>query len=497
MKLFGKPIHLYLLICLLAGGAVFYYVLSRSTGLSLTHDEAYSFNVYAGKSFMGIVSYEHPVLPNNHILNTLGMKYSGMFFQDRAWSLRLPNLLFMLLYLGVCLKWLVRTQDKQLWVGGFLILIMNPYLLDFFGLARGYGMASALMAASIFAFWRLVSPGGRLRSAWWAFSLAALAVLASFTLLHFYLALSALWMFWILAGNLEHRRKGRVARRAFWRQFTPAIVVTVVLAIILYEPIRKMGGNTFGPKNGFWGDTVASLAFRSTYSQGWQWVDLIVWLTGVVLVLGAVLGLAEVSLQKYKLTKVPWLVPLLLFCLSAISTVAQHAILGTEYLHNRVGLFFIPLFLITLVSLIGAAFQWPSMKIWMTGLVFLLAGISVYNVSQTINYKYSLDWKYDAETKDMLDILVDYHQSDSAAPGDRINLGIDWLYSPSIKYYQQVMEEEYSNILPVHREGFRTDTFDYYYLWLLTDKSWIDSTNLQLIKAFPLSESALYKRIRE
>jgi hypothetical protein len=119
--------------------------------VELTYDEAYTFlnYVYTDDVFnIGIA--------NNHILNsflialTTKLGYSEFF-------LRLPNLLSGILYILFIYKFLKRSNYKTV---GYVLLLSNPYILDFFSIGRGYGISVFLIFISSYIF--LTSKGNEI-----------------------------------------------------------------------------------------------------------------------------------------------------------------------------------------------------------------------------------------------------------------------------------------------------------------------------------------------
>ena len=88
--------------------------------------------------------------PNNHILNTLLVKYSIALFGAHSWSVRLPNLLSFLLFAWAVYRIACLLNPRSFWLPVTAVLFFaNPYLLDFFGLSRGYGLSVALEMTAI------------------------------------------------------------------------------------------------------------------------------------------------------------------------------------------------------------------------------------------------------------------------------------------------------------------------------------------------------------
>ena len=109
----------------------------------ITVDEAYSFLNY---------SYVENVLnigiANNHLLNS----YLVTLFQNFGYSeifLRLPNVIFGWIYIALVINVSLKSKDYLL---SLFLLILNPYVIDFFSISRGYGITTSLIFLSIYSY---------------------------------------------------------------------------------------------------------------------------------------------------------------------------------------------------------------------------------------------------------------------------------------------------------------------------------------------------------
>ena len=109
----------------------------------ITVDEAYSFLNY---------SYVENVLnigiANNHLLNS----YLVTLFQNFGYSeifLRLPNVIFGWIYIALVINVSLKSKNYLL---SLFLLILNPYVIDFFTISRGYGITTSLIFLSIYSY---------------------------------------------------------------------------------------------------------------------------------------------------------------------------------------------------------------------------------------------------------------------------------------------------------------------------------------------------------
>jgi hypothetical protein len=129
---------------ILVGAFVFLIALIRSVTVGLTYDEADTYSSYT-KYWNGFLTIN---IANNHPLNSfliyLTTKLTGISFNE--FILRLPNVIAFFVYLLLAYK--IASGQKYRYFT-FSILVLNPYLNEFFGLARGYGIAAMFTLAAL------------------------------------------------------------------------------------------------------------------------------------------------------------------------------------------------------------------------------------------------------------------------------------------------------------------------------------------------------------
>jgi hypothetical protein len=133
---------------LMAGG-FFAYVVLRASRLSITFDEAATHMTYLSSGLFAIFDLRSA---NNHFLYTLLARVFTSILGSSELSLRLPSLLGYLFYLGFSWAIVKRFCGGFVALAGFLLLNMNPFVLEFFSLGRGYGLALGFEMASVYFF---------------------------------------------------------------------------------------------------------------------------------------------------------------------------------------------------------------------------------------------------------------------------------------------------------------------------------------------------------
>src|SRR5680860_1024904 len=179
----GRVQLFYLLIALLSIA----YVVIRAYVVGVTYDEAWTINGFVPQEFEEIFNNIYPDA-NNHIFNTLLIKLLFLFDNDSLFLARLPNILAFGLYVFYAYKLSYKYLSQFIGIGCFLLLLLNPFVLDFFGLARGYGLALGFEMAALY-FTIQYFNAAKMKYSLFALVSAALAVLCNFTFLNFYLVL--------------------------------------------------------------------------------------------------------------------------------------------------------------------------------------------------------------------------------------------------------------------------------------------------------------------
>ena len=178
-----------------------YYSFSRSNQLSFTIDESYSYLHFMKLPVYKILLNDGPTA-NNHIVNTLLMKFSSVVLGEKEIWLRLHSNISHIFYIifSVLLVW--RIGNPFLKLTGFAILNLNPYMIDYFSLARGYGLTFVFILTSMFFFISFVNKGCR-KHLTASYILAGLAVYSNFATIYYYSALLLLSLFYFLIDEKE------------------------------------------------------------------------------------------------------------------------------------------------------------------------------------------------------------------------------------------------------------------------------------------------------
>jgi hypothetical protein len=377
-------------LALLAVLAAWLYIAVRARNLSFTHDEALSYELINGDpSQLGTA--------NNHWLNSAAMRLSQALFGESELALRLPNVAAFGLYGAAVVSMLSRLRRVEAQVLGFALLLGNPFVLEFFGLARGYGLSLAFAAAAMACLFvganRPPASGLRRPLAVGAFS--SLALYANFSMLNVVVAILCVAVIDVIRGA----RAGSSRRTELWVLALGALAL--VPGIVLLARLRARGELYYGGDSGFVSDTIGSLLAGSTCGSGCtpSWI-----------------AEAEAAVLVTAAVASGWLLWRLMrgsgwtdgaragtvFALAVLAVLAQSALMHTLYPIGRTALGYLLAFAALLAFVLDdvvVALPRRIVRAVCGAAVGVLAiGVAV-NVERHVNVSYSTVWAYDASSR--------------------------------------------------------------------------------------------------
>ena len=431
---------------------------------SFVHDESLAYNTYVIQSFRNIILSE-PATANNHIFNTILMKLSGICFGPSEFALRLPNVLAFIGFLIFLILIMRKTGNRLLYLPFFIIIVANPYLLDFFALARGYGLGMYFMTGSLYFLMQFMS-GEKRKDYLLALVFSSFAVWSNFVFLHFHFALILVSnLIFILESSSFLKYKKSELFVDLFRFNMISIITSAFLGIVIYEPVRKLFRYHQlydGGANGFFSDTIASLSKGICYeiSENKLVIGAIFIMIALFILISAfsfLWILFKERLASLRNKEVFVFSGILLFIIGQIQV--GHYLFGMKYLHNRMGLFLIPLILLSSYYSFSFLIHRFKLKRIVFSFVFALAVITIFHFSYSIDIESYYEWRYDKNTKKMISNLKkDVIANTNGAP---VSLGISWVFEPTINFYRQI--DTLAWLMEVNRDGLN-GSFQYIYI---------------------------------
>jgi hypothetical protein len=451
-----KNINLYGFIALY--GALFLVILFKVLHVPVTTDELPTVSFYSRFSCWEIMMYPDNI-PNNHILNTLLAKFCMLLFGKEQWAIRLPNLISFLFFAGgvyFILK-LILPAGSPFFLPG-AILFVNPYLLDFFGLCRGYGISITLVTLSA-GFLLAGYLSGRSKYLWLALFASMLASYANFTCLVVWVSVTSLVWFQFFIRNTDRPKKIII----------PTLLIVLVSAAylaLIMTPIRKIHSTNefqYWTSHGFYAETIGSLVNNWFYGSGIlsrMNPAFFTALTGIATAF--IIGFFARLLIKHRLPGSafihPAFVSFALLLLPALVNFLQTKILGTPNLNGRTALFFYPLiamvFVVAISLLPGIRIQWFNRVLALMTCILLLA-----NLSHRISLKSVREWDYDQNTLEVISLLKE------KSNGNRLSLKTNWFFHPSFTFYCETGKSPWIDLQPYDYNIDISTPAEYYYVF--------------------------------
>ncbi len=439
------------------GVALLIYSIVRAVTVCLTTDEAFSYLVYAKRDLFFLPTYDY-MGANFHILNTWGMILGKKIFGSQEWSLRLPNLLAHAMYLYFTARFALKSNTLWNTVAVFILLNVHPYLLDFFSVARGYGISFGMLAGSLWFLSKYVEER-RISNLIFSLLFAGCAMWASFVMLNVFAAVSATLGLVVLLSS----RELLTARQKIMHVSSIAAVFALftVPALPILFRLRETAALEWGTDQ-FWDVSVRGLAdlimynpraeiYLSGRAPGWGVMIFLLFVAGIVI---------------YAITRKPEgkrNVLVLAFTgilgISLVSMYVQHVVMDTPYPFSRTGLYLFVLLIFALaVSLRDFAIPKKVSAIY----CLILVPVQLFVAIPDLNVRHTAEWTFCEDIDTALDKLMQSEfVPDAERPG--IILACDVELFQVVSYY--LTEKGLQNVsLCMVLPGTNDRTSDYYLL---------------------------------
>ena len=501
----------------------------RAYTQSITHDEAVMFEWYLTGSWGQVLNVAHG---NHHVVTDLLSKLAITLFGLSELTLRIPALLGGLVYfysvfriseclLGVRFRFLLSVA----------LLGLNPFVLDYFSLARGYGAALGCFFYALYQVVLYLAPppegepprrllhkgGGALGV---SIGCNAVMIFPGGALIASLLALLAgdAWMRKpepVEAAPADEKSRGaKKGRRRKSRHEVPrgprargweamihfVFPAAAVAGFILMLPSRLIDieeGN-LGPASLF--EILEGLVRNSFFHSPTGFAGLASWFPAesairiltqfavpvcVAGLIAAAVGIAFSWTAKGNLEALPAIdrIGLLLGAMLPVTLVlilVSRYVFLQPYPELRTAMYWIPLLGLASMSLLDRFGRG-------SGIVTAVLVLCVVQFMTQFNTRYFAEWAYCAAGKDMMQII---RAGTESKRGVRVRIGATWQLEPVINFYRAAWRLDW--IDPVRRES-PNNVYDYYVL-LYGDTALVERLHLKKLLSDPLSGAVLAKR---
>lgn len=468
-----KKINYYSFIILFE--LIFLLILYKVIFVPITHDETNTIWYYSNFNIWKIMMFPDNI-PNNHILNTLFAKGFLLLYGKEQWAARLPNLLSFLLYALAIFRInkAVLKSDSIFFIPAAILFIANPYLLDFFGLCRGYGMSCALCTLSVSY---LISGYTTLnkRHIWAALILSILASYANFTLLVFWGATVLMTWFYFFA---QYKAKQRLLLKPTILIFIICILYAALIAVPLFK-MHSTDEFKYWTSTGFYNETILPLIIHTLYGSHrylFKHFNLVAFIVIGILIINFAYIIYRFITSQFQINSLfrPVFAATSIILLTAGINILQCWLLNTPNLNGRTALFFYPLFITAFITTIGL-FSKIKAGLLKKGFAIGIAFICLFQLSDTMSLKSVKEWWFDANTFKVIDFLKNTNNSQYTS------LKTNWLFHPSFYFYKYAGKIPWLDLKDYDKSIELNTDAEYYYV-LAEDYNTLESKFDPIIK---------------
>lgn len=439
-RLFSNKLSFLILSCCAVS-----YILFRAFSLDITYDEAWTIDIYIPLKYSELLNFDYPNA-NNHLLNSLLIKYFFSFGNESDFIARLPNVISGFIYVVFAYR-IVQEFFVNHKLLLFILLVFNPFLLDFFSLARGYGLSFAFLLGAVY-FLLKYRRDIKLGYAFLSLILAGVSVLSSFTMIYFFVAVLFLVFYVSLVSPLSGKR---------WLILVFGVVIIGwVLLEFIYTPFVKLIESNslwYGGVDGFYSDSLVSLA--TAIMGGHRAGNYVDWFLNAFILFFMTVFILKLVDEGVRFSK--WnsqtVILFALFFIPIMESMFNHYIFGTKFFIDRSALFLYPLGMLLFVE-----FSSPTRSLLYGRIskiaVLVVAGSIVVNFILCFNLKSTITWFQDAHTRDVLTHLNEQGEKEKR----KIALDASWPFRASILYYLAEKRNSFPHVEFVEAEPENLDT---------------------------------------
>ncbi len=410
--------------------------LYRAATQSITIDEAYTYLSFVKPPLLQVLT---TYAANNHVLHSLLCKASTDLFGLSELTLRLPSVSGGALYLFSLIQ-ITRLLLKGAWarILVLLLLTLNPLVLDFSSVARGYSLGLGFLflgLCGLLLFLRKSGNRGHLVLVGAAFGLSVSSVLT-----FIFPVIACLSVFSVLLPR--NRTPGERLKQlsALW---VPAAAVSFLINI---GPLSKARRADFVIGFGSIYETLKNTLYPflrhhhaavTIMGRQIEPFDLLYPVSRCTVLVGFVL--AALLLVVGFITKRQLLqqdASLLSGSLVAavLLLIAAHRTLGIQYPEARTAIYFVPMVVLAVSGILRDLRGVPPLA--MAWLPFGAIGLalSIQFVSQ-INVTYYNQWSFDAGTRAIAQFLLV-----QPSAGRRVKITATWTLIPCLNFYREMYQ---------------------------------------------------------
>jgi hypothetical protein len=224
-----------------------------------------------------------------------------------------------------------------------------------------------------------------------------------------------------------------------WRALRDSLGLGILYLACPIVIMEKSHAFYYGGQAGFFSDTIVSLIADSFYGiryAAFQEKAALTFVLGTIILF--LLLFAWRRLGKRHIAdglEAPALLAVMTVIM--IQVIAERVVLRSPYIMGRTAIFLVPLYALFFLFFLRDLGRLkrggrPAASVLLAAIVAL----SVYHGMRSANMTHTTDWRYDADTKQMVSDIIALRAKDPHGQ-PRTRLGVEWLFWPSSEYYRR------------------------------------------------------------
>ncbi len=463
----------------------------------MSEDEAFSVLDVLHMNF----PYFFGCTPNSHLLNSLFIWIEIKLFGLDQTAVRLHSAFSYLVFSWAVYRLSLQFKEGYLRYLFVVLITLHPYLIEYFSLARGYAMSFACMMMSLYFLYEylLIEDTSTKKKLYWAVCWAGLAVLSSYVLLTFYIAVLLLYAIHSFFMNRTEGFLKSIVLKCkeevfFWT--VNAVFLIAVMAIVLR--INPTSLAAFWPGNSFWSDTIYSIVemffIGTNVFTKWIFSFLVLLLSGA-----CVVSLVRfVRSRKYESSSLFALLFLAMYGLFVI----QYYFFAINYVSYRGAIYLYPFICIVVFFWVAKDTTLPGLLRKPVLVVLVLLGFFVVgNFINTFSLSRGIDTAPKAAFEKALQDL------DQLTPeGKTVSLGVSRAFPATMEYYRlrygfdwiRNIGYGYEGVIGLrgfYHESFNAGIYDYFIIEEMELKNVEAFQKVKILKRYPDSPMLLLQSV--
>lgn len=413
--------------------AVFCYVAARAAVIDITHDEAYSF--YNMKKFWYA---EALCTGNTHWLNSAAIKLAILLNTESLFAIRWLSVLSTLVFCAITFLWIGNVKELHFKLLILSVLLFNPYILDYFSIARGYASGLMFEALALFFLYRFIKED---KKTFQFFSLlfAGLSPLSNFSYIYFFMAFCFVYFSYsYFKTGFSFLKNKNFYRDALYAAGISAIVVRAFLFM------TKCSNDVVGAGTPLFSEYfhvfTDGLIYRKVFISQDSLTVLSV-ITFLIIIASCIYGIASKNKHNNPLYFYTGWILLIIIAVTIINNVCFKIV----WPYYRSAVFLFPATAVCFVCFINEVIKNINLK---KTLMYLITFVLSVNFIMSINFKSVFDFNIQANLKESFDYLEKLNAK---------HVGISpELYGGYRNYYQMTWKYHYDFFgEPIHTKDPR------------------------------------------